>query len=236
MSALQPNPLLDALPDLVLLIRRDGVLLAHAGGSAVAALIPENGSVGQRLGGEWTPALSSLVKQLVRRAIAERKSVEARFADAADHYELRVSAQAPDRALCIIRAAIAPAGEDPLSSTGEHQRPELDRRGFLRRLQQTLALAAMQEKPAAVAVIHVDGLSEIARVVDTKISEQVLSAALLRLPRPPTATATDAAWYLGQLSDTVLGLVIETADRNQIEQCLDVICSTLRDPVNLGDA
>lgn len=237
MSAPEPHTLIDALPDLVLLIRRDGVLLSHVGGSGVAALIPESGDVGQRLGGAWPPALGTLVKQLVRRAIAERNVVEAPFADPPHRYDLRAHAQGPDRAICVVRAAAAPTGDDTLASTGEHTRPELDRRGFLRRFNQTLALAAIQEKAAAVAIIQLDGIGEIARVVDSKVSEHVLTAALLRLPRhSPRTESRHSVWYLGQLSETLLALVIETSDRDEIERCLALVCAALREPVSIGDA
>ena len=237
MSAPETQSLVEALPDLVLLIRRDGVLLSHAGGTGVPALIPAPGSVGQRFSGEWPPALGTLIKQLVRRAIAGRKAVEAPFTDPPHRYHLRVNAQGPDRAICLITASAAPSADDSLAGTGEHHRPELDRRGFLRRFQQTLALAAIQEKPAAVAVIQLDGIGEIAQVVDAKVSEQVLSAAVLRLPSQPSRQARrESPWYLGQLSETLLALVMETADRDEIGRCLASVCAGLREPVSIGDA
>src|SRR6185312_2646290 len=105
----------------------------------------------------------------------------------------------PDRVICVIRAALPNAApDDALNSIGESLRPQLDRRGFLRRFQQTLSLAAISEKPAAVAVIQLVRIAGIARVVDAKVSEQVLGEAILRLPLE-SSRATDAqfTWYLG---------------------------------------
>jgi EAL domain-containing protein (putative c-di-GMP-specific phosphodiesterase class I)/GGDEF domain-containing protein len=241
-------PLIDALPDLVMLVRRDGVILSHVGGCAVSAIRPPADAVGKRLKAVWPESPAGVIVQLARRAIAQRTTLEISFENAALIYEARVSAQAPDRAICVIRAALPGAGPEDLLNPGETRRPQLDRRGFLQRFQQTLSLATISEKPAAVAVIHVDGVADIARVVDAKVSEQVLSAAILRLPAesPRAADQGDGqerqgeskgiTWYLGQLNENLLALVIETADRDAIESWVERLCSCLREPVNIGDA
>jgi EAL domain-containing protein (putative c-di-GMP-specific phosphodiesterase class I)/GGDEF domain-containing protein len=234
-------PLIDALPDLVMLVRRDGVILSQVGGCAVAAIKPPADAVGKRLKAVWPESPAGVIVQLARRAIAQRATLEISFKHAALSYEARVSAQGPDRAICVIRAALPGGAPEDLLNSGGMQRPQLDRRGFLQRFQQTLSLAAISEKPAAVAVIHVDGVADIARVVDAKVSEQVLSAAILRLPAEPSRAAGQGEdqgfpWYLGQLNETLLALVIETADRDAIEACVERLCSCLREPVNIGDA
>jgi EAL domain-containing protein (putative c-di-GMP-specific phosphodiesterase class I)/GGDEF domain-containing protein len=231
-------PLIDALPDLVMLMRRDGVILSHMGGCAVAAIKPPANAAGKRLNSVWPEPLAGMIMQLARRAIAQRTTLELPFKNADLSYEVRVSAQGPDRVMCIIRAEL-PGGapDDELSPAGLPQRPQLDRRGFLSRFQQTLSLAVISEKPAAVAVIHVDGLADIARVVDARVSEQVLSAAVQRLPPESSGeSGEEFTWYLGQLSESLLALVAETTDRDAIEACLARLCSCLREPVAIGDA
>jgi EAL domain-containing protein (putative c-di-GMP-specific phosphodiesterase class I)/GGDEF domain-containing protein len=231
-------PLIDALPDLVMLMRRDGVILSHMGGRAVTAIKPPANAAGKRLSLVWPEPLAGMIMQLARRAIAQRTTLELPFKNADLSYEARVSAQGPDRVMCVIRAEL-PGGapDDELSAAGLPQRPQLDRRGFLRRFQQTLSLAVISEKPAAVAVIHVDGLADIARVVDARVSEQVLSAAVQRLPPESSGeSGGQFTWYLGQLSESLLALVAETTDRDAIEACLARLCSCLREPVAIGDA
>ena len=225
----------EALPDLVVLVRRDGVLMGHLGGKAVIALVPSPHAAGERLESVWPEAAALGVKQAVRRCIAERKTVETQFHCGDVGYELRVFAQGPDRALCVIRAA---ATADETSAADGLGRPQLDRRGFLSRFNDTLCQAAIKEKAAALALVHLDGLSDIARVMDAKISDQVLSAALLRLPQesPPPADSTDAFWYLGQLSADLLAVVIESSDRDVIERRISSLCTSLRQPVAVGDA
>jgi EAL domain-containing protein (putative c-di-GMP-specific phosphodiesterase class I)/GGDEF domain-containing protein len=90
-----------------------------------------------------------------------------------------------------------------------------------------------------LALIYLDGLAEIARVVDVKISEQVLSAAIVRLPVETTSMqcgGAESSWYLGQLSAELLAIVIESSDRDTIESRVSGVCASLREPVKIGDA
>ncbi|MEP7245426.1 MAG: EAL domain-containing protein [Gammaproteobacteria bacterium] len=175
--------------------------------------------------------------QLASRAIAFRAATEARFHEAGNHYEARVSAQGPDRALCVIRAVLASAPDDAIDATGERPRPELDRRGFLKRCKESMSLAALREKPIALAVIHLDEIPDISQVIAARVAEQVMSAAILRLSAKfGDAAAAEPRWYLGQLGENLLALVIESADRDSIEACVSQVCSSLREPVATGDS
>jgi EAL domain-containing protein (putative c-di-GMP-specific phosphodiesterase class I)/GGDEF domain-containing protein len=230
--------LCDALPDLVVMVKRDGVILGHMGGRGVAALALPPEAVGQRLDAIWPESIASCIKQAVRRAIAQRATLDTSFTEADVGYEMRTSAQSPDRALCVIRAAGAAGTTDEAAGADDLSRSQFDRRGFLRRFHDTLSEAVIQEKPAALALIHLDGISDIERAFDAKISEQVLSTAILRLPHeishkdaPP-----ELGEYLGQLSADVLALVMASADRDAIETCVSRVCASLGEPVPLGDA
>jgi EAL domain-containing protein (putative c-di-GMP-specific phosphodiesterase class I)/GGDEF domain-containing protein len=231
------DALIDSLPDLVVLVRRDGIILGHGGGHGLSGLKLNGESVGKRLDAVWPEAAAELVVRLSRRAIALRASTEARFQDSGRHYEARLIAQGPDRALCVIRQELAAAPEDALDITGERPRPQLDRRGFLRRFKESMSLATLCEKPAAVAVIHVDGVTDIAQSIDAKIAELLISTAILRLPaQSADLNSEQSPWFLGQLSDSLLALVLETSDRDAIDACVSNICASLREPISVGDA
>jgi EAL domain-containing protein (putative c-di-GMP-specific phosphodiesterase class I)/GGDEF domain-containing protein len=228
--------LIERLPDLVVLLRRDGIVVGHSGGLGVADLKPAGDVIGKPLEAVWPDSVAGLVKQLTRKAIALRTTTEARFQDAGRDYEARVSAQGPDRAICVIRAVLAGAQDGSLETTDERPRPQLDRRGFLRRFKQSMSLAALREKPIAVAVIHVDGITDIAQIIAAKLSDQIMTAAILRLPLQSGDSDGDPWWYLGQLNDSLLALVLETSDRGAIEACVSQICVSLRKPVGIGEA
>lgn len=219
-----------------MLVRRDGVLLEHGGGRDTQGLAPATGAAGKPLEALWPGPIAELLKQLVRKAIAQRAATDSRFEHRGREYTVAATPRASDRAVCVIRAA-APAPPDDTSETGSHPRAHLDRRGFLHRFKDSLSWAALREVPIAVAVIHVEGIADIAQVLASPISERVMSAAIRRLP-PGNAEPQSGrpAWYLGQLSESLLALVLESADRNAIEDCVSEVCASLSEPVRAGDA
>src|SRR2546430_12673095 len=99
-----------------------------------------------------------------------------------------------------------------------------------------MSMAALREMPLAVAVIHVDGIADIAQIIAPKVAEQIMSAAILRLPAQDPG-AEKAWWYLGQLSESLLAVVLESSDRDAIDACLRSVFASLREPVaTLGAA
>src|SRR2546425_8933923 len=91
------DALIEGLPDLVLLVRRDGMVLQWGGGHGVPNLRPSRDLAGQRLEGIWARPLAGLLRQLTRRAIASRTTTGARFQDRGCAYEARGRAHAPAR-------------------------------------------------------------------------------------------------------------------------------------------
>ena len=225
----------DVLPDLIVMVRRDGVILSHIGGRGVSALVPSQDSAGERLETVWPGNAATCLKQAMRRAISQRAVVDSFFTDAGVSYEVRAAAQGPDRAVCVIRAAAA--GRAPGAADADDMaRPQFDRRGFLSRFHDSLSQASIQEKPASLALIQLDGITEISRVVDARIAEQVLSSAIVRLPEESTAAGNETGWYVGQLSADLLAMVVASSDRDAIEACVARVCASLREPVTIGDA
>ena len=227
-----PSPeLFDALPDLVLVVKRDGTPVAHAGGRAVPEL---GGTAGRQFAPAWSETTAALVRRLVRNAIADRAPVEARFRERDDQYEVRVTPQGPDRAICVIRPVLVTAANTGLEATGEQRQLQLDRRGFLRRFKESITAAALRERPIAVAVLYIEEIADIAEIIATRVSEQIMSTALARLPAHSGDGSPD--WYLGQLGENLLAVVIENTDRAVIEACVANVCASLREPISVGDA
>jgi EAL domain-containing protein (putative c-di-GMP-specific phosphodiesterase class I)/GGDEF domain-containing protein len=231
------DALIGLLPDLVVLMRRDGRVLALGGGLSVPDLKPAGDAAGEGAEPAWSDATRTLVIQLVRRSISLRTTTDTRFREADRHYEARATAQGPDRAVVLIRPVLTETAEDTPDTTGERLRPQLDRRGFMRRLKESVTLASLQEKSLAVAVLHVDGIADIAQIIATRVSEQVLSAAIQRLSAfDGLGLESGPAWHLGQLGESALALVIESDDRSVIEACVSQVSATLCEPVAVGDA
>ncbi len=126
------DALIGLLPDLVMLMRRDGRVVASGGGHGVPELRPaaaDAETAPSRAGP--TPRARSLPNS---SAVAFRSDrlVEARFHEASRPYDVRATAQGPDRALVVIRRVMVDTSEDTAEHTGERPRPQLDRRGFMR--------------------------------------------------------------------------------------------------------
>lgn len=229
-----PNPdLIDSLPELVLLVKRDGTPVAHAGGRAVAELGCRKAGEGEGFVSSWSRSTATLVRQLARKAIADRAAVEARFRQNGNRYEIRVSPQSPNRAICVVRPALG----DGVDWTGEHRQLQLDRRGFLRRFKESISIAALREQPIAVAVLCIEEIEDIAQIITTSVSEQIMTTALARLPVCAGEPADGSPeWYLGQLGENLLGLVVKSPDRDAIEARVADVCASLREPIFVWDA
>jgi EAL domain-containing protein (putative c-di-GMP-specific phosphodiesterase class I)/GGDEF domain-containing protein len=231
------EPLLHGLPDLVVRVRRDGIVLDHGGGLGLSHLRLGASCAGKRIEEVWPESVAQLLRRLINSAIAQRRSTEAMFQERGLRYDARVTAQGPDRAVCVIRPALSEARDDALDATGEQPRPHLDRRGFLKRFKDAMSMAALCEKPAAVAVIHLDGAADIAQIFDAKIAEQLMSVAIMRLPpQLDAANGETPQWFMGQLSDSLLALVLQTCAREALDACVSRVCASLREPLSLGDA
>src|SRR5581483_3988637 len=97
-AAVSAEVLIEALPDLILLVRRDGLLLGCGGGSGVSRLRPPDDGIGKPLECFWPEPLAGLIRRAVRKAIELRAPSEARFEELRVEYELCAVARGPDRA------------------------------------------------------------------------------------------------------------------------------------------
>jgi predicted signal transduction protein with EAL and GGDEF domain len=222
------------LPELILLVRRDGTLLQVEGGRGVPALRALGAWQQEQFEPAWPRQVGELIAQLARRAIADRGHCDARFTIDRDAFEIRAAALGQDRCACTIRVAEVAADRRGAGEVAATTQP--DRRGFLRRLKEALASARLREKPLAVAVIQIDDITELGRVIAPGISAQILSGALGSLQQLAAARPEgEPEWTLGQLKDNQLALWIDSANRERVESCVARLCARLREPVELGN-
>ncbi len=230
------NDMFEALPDLILLLRQDGSVLRSYGGRGVPGLMPTADPAGKSLEAVWPASVTALIKQLTHEAISGATTAEAPFREDGRSYDMRISAQGADHAICVIRAALDGAQNDAPEKQEKPQR-QLHRRGLLRRLNNSMSVAALRGTPAAVAVIHIDGLTDIKQIMSGEISEQIMATVIPRLAPSYDDAARGGPWcYLGQFSDNLLLLVLATADQDAIDTCIAKICDRLRQSVSVGDS
>lgn len=232
--AIDRHSLEDTQPDLVALIRRDGTLLSVSGGGDVPELKQSATSTDVAMSTVWPRHVTEVLLQLTKRAIALRSASDTRFEIDGKVFEVRATARGHDRASCLIRRSL----EQPKTTGGSartNTAGRFDRRGFLRRFRESMALATLADKPAAVAVIHIDSVADIAQSFDLTLSDRVANIALQRLEADIGYNDSEPAWYMGQLSHNLLVLVFESADREAVESCLGRVCASLRRPVQAAD-
>ena len=229
------NALLALIPDLIVVARRDGEVLAYAGGAGVdCALRPGPDATGNPLEAIWPETIARQLKQLVRKALMLRQPTEGGFELNRVRFDVRVTPQGPDRAVCVIRPELAP-------TAGEAERGREDASlqthgtAFLRRLDEFVSLAAVREQPAAVAVILVDGIQAVAESLSASFAERLLDAAGERV-RESLASAAHMGAFVGHLADGSMAVALATADRVRIEELLRTACERLRAPVHIGEA
>lgn len=230
------DSLIQALPDLVTFIDRNGVIARHAGGHGLAGADHAGNLAGKKLEEIWGDEAAQLLKQMIRRALATRGQVEGRFVDGMRRFEARVDPKGPDRVLCVIRA-VEPLGSAAREAQDSPDDGHIERRGFFKRFQQSVADAALRERPLAVCMILLQGLNDIGRIIDFTISEKVATAAMQRLRHVGVTGVESPQWYLGQLAEGLLAVVIEgTADREVLRSLGHALCDSLAEPVDIGDA
>jgi predicted signal transduction protein with EAL and GGDEF domain len=233
-SRTKSNEMLEALPDLTLAIRIDGGIHDYIGGAALPTLRPKRRAVEGGFESSWSSQMDTLVKRVVRHAIAGRTPVNAELIDNSIRYDIRAIAKRPDLAICVIRLSTAQTAADQAEVTPA---PHLDRRGFLRRLSDSLSVAALKEQPLAISIIRVEGLQDLIQASDSTSSDELMDRIMGRLhARPETTPPADPCWYAGQLNDNLLVCLIESADRELIEALITRLCDSLRAPIDFLNA
>src|SRR6187549_294256 len=93
-----------SLPDLALIVRRDGVILSCVGGHAVRGLDSQEEAIpGRTVDTLWPESIASHVVQTVRRILKTRKPAQQRYQDGDTKYEMRFQVQGFDRVLVVCR-------------------------------------------------------------------------------------------------------------------------------------
>jgi GGDEF domain-containing protein len=227
------DSLIQALPELVAFIRRDGTVLREHGGRRLGLMV-EGDLVGRTLSDLWPRDAADLLLRMIRRALRERGTSDVNFSSGGRAYEARIAAHGRDRALCIIRDA-------PVSGVSEHHenvrggdRVAVERRTLFARLSQSVDGARLRERQLAICMVHLEGVGELGRVLDFGIIDQMAGTLLQRASK---ILAGEPSGYAGRLEENVLLVVVEQfADREAIRRLADQLLEMLGEPVVVGDA
>lgn len=222
--------LIRAMPDLVMFIRPDGLVMDHFGGRTLPFLFGCGDLAGCRVQEFIEPSASALILRLIRRAIADRDTCEAEFKMDDDSYLVRIHPQGPQRAMCVVRHVAHDRSNAPDSSTaGAHDD------GFLGQLLDTAAQASLREQTFALCVIFLDGLAEIGELIDFSLRQQILDAVIQR-SRDAPGTGGDSPPMVGVINETLVGAIITAGSREHIRRSVESMTARMSQPVHVNDA
>lgn len=211
MSTTLSDTFIHAVPDLTLLVRSDGNILARLGGRELT-----KGSVALTLDQMWSADVARRLRQLVRHALKDRTSLDRKYREGDRSYEVRIRPQGIDRALLVFRELAEEDAGDAPSEAGGEQSPTT-RTQLMRALSVAVTDAKLRERRLAVITAHLGGLPDIERAFDLVSGEQILQEAAQRLQTfvarelPKAGNGSAQAISLAAIADHVIAVVIESA-------------------------
>jgi len=224
-----------SLPDLALIVRRDGVILSCVGGNAVRGVrAGEEEIPGRSLDSLWPSSIATHVLQTARRILKTRKSTQQRYQDGDLKLEMRFQVQGFDRVLIVCRdlGEGATANDSGLYPQGASAMLP-HREGFEKSLRMALDMAALREDTVGVALVHIGGYVTYQRVFDSALANRLLESAakviLENLPEGRTNLPRVA-----RVSDDVIGVVLtDIRSRADADSVVQALVTALKHPVDL---
>ena len=232
------NDIARSLPDLALIVRRDGIILSCVGGDAVRGLTTaEDEITGQSVDALWPESISTHVLQTVRRILKTRKPAQQRYQDGELKLEMRFQVQGFDRVLVVCRdlgqgqtandSGLYPASAQGTSAMLPH------RDGFEKSLRMALDMAALREETVGVALVHIGGYSTYQRVFDSAFANRLLESAARAIADNLPEGRTNLP-RIARISDDVIGIVLtDIRARSDADTILEAIIKALRHPVDI---
>jgi EAL domain-containing protein (putative c-di-GMP-specific phosphodiesterase class I)/GGDEF domain-containing protein len=227
-----------SLPDLALIVRRDGIVLSCVGGQAVRGLNTiEQQIPGSHLNALWPESISAHVLQTVRRILKTRKTAQQRYREGQYSLEMRFQVQGFDRVLIVCRdlGQGATSNDSGLYANNSIAASAMlpHREGFEKSLRMALDMAALREESVGVALIHIGGYATYQRVFDSSLANRLLeSAAKVVAEHLPEGRLTLPR--IARVSDDVIGVVLtDLRARSEADAAVGAIMKALTFPVDL---
>ena len=220
-----PNTLSDtfiqAVPDLTLLVRSDGNILARVGGRELNARPDTHGSVAATLDEMWSAEVARRLRQLVRHALKERTSLDRKYHEADHCYEVRVRPQGVDRVIMVFRE-LAEQDAMGVPSQASVTQSITTRTQFMQALSVAVTDSKLRERRLAVITAHLGGLPDIERAFDAASGEQLVIEAAQRLQSfvsrelPTMGGGSVEAVCVAPIADHVLAVIIQNAPSREV--------------------
>jgi predicted signal transduction protein with EAL and GGDEF domain len=234
------HAILEALPDLTLVVRSDGVIVGNVGGRHLGIADEPGELIGTSLRQVWTGDIASHLNLLVRRTLRTRTPVDRRYSYRDRTYEVRVQPQGVDRVLMVLRDVskdTARTGSQPMLEEVESKVLE-HRAAFDNRLETAVTNCRLREMPLALAAIHLGGLRDARNVLGPAACSRLLGNVLkgLQSPTPlPGETPPHLSPFGRIRSDLLVVLFFGMPDRRSVTHAADRIRRALLEPLVDGE-
>src|SRR3954469_8471020 len=224
-----------SLPDLALIVRRDGIILSCVGGHAVRGLnTTEEQIPGRSVHDLWPETMANHVLQTVRRILKTRKPAQQRYQDGDIKLEMRFQVQGFDRALVVCRDLGQGASSNDSGLYEKSGNAMLSHRdGFEKSLRMALDMAALREDTVGVALVHIGGYSTYQRVFDSALANRLMDEAAKVIQENLPEGRADLP-RVARISDDVIGVVLtDIRSRGDADAAIDRTAKALKHPVDL---
>jgi predicted signal transduction protein with EAL and GGDEF domain len=240
MASALNDVLLHAFPDLVLLVRRDGVIVAKCGGGDIEATRERGDLEGSSLQDVWPSDIADHLLNLVRKALKGRACVVGRYRHIGRTYEVRTQPVGIDRVMLMVRAPWSAAAE-AASATGANAGEKLSlksREVFARELTEAVESSRLREMPFALMALHIGGLAAVENTLGTAAAERALAVAMERLStaRKILGAAPAALPPLARLDTDLFAVVLkDVAHRSAVTASAEHARRSLAESISVED-
>ena len=232
--------ILEALPDLNLVVRSDGVIVGNVGGRHLGIADEPGELIGTSLREVWTEDIAGHLHLLVRRTLRTRTPVERRYTYRGRSYEVRVQPQGVDRVLMVLRdASKATSGSAALPMMAEPVSMAIENRAaFDKRFAAAVTNCRLRETSLTLAALHLGGLRDARNVLGPATCARLLSGVLetLQSQTPVPGDTPPHISPFGRIrSDLLVVLFLGMQDRKDVAAAAERIRRALSEPLLDGD-
>ena len=224
-----------SLPDLALIVRRDGIILSCVGGHAVRGLNASEEEIpGRNVSTLWPEQMATTCCRpcVASSRRASRRCSATRMATSSSRCASRCRASTA----CSSCAAISAPAPRPMIRASIEKSASLmlpHRDGFEKSLRMALDMAALREDTVGVVLIHIGGYVTYQRVFDSALANRLVEAAAKVIAENLPEGRSNLP-RIARVSDDVIGVVLtDIRSRADADAAVEAIIKALQHPVDL---
>lgn len=234
------DSLIQALPDLTLVVRSDGMIVGNIGGKRLGIAGEPGELIGSTLRQIWTEDIAGHLALLVRRTLRTRSPVDRHYHHQGRHFQVRVQPYGVDRVMMVLRdlsSETESSGTQPIIKEADSIALE-KRTAFEQRLQAAVTNSRLREMPLSVAAIHLGGLRDARSALGAAECSRLVGNVLTRLqsPVPLPGDVRPSLSPFGRLrSDLLMVLFLGMRERKTVAEAAERIRHALAEPLGDGE-